>query len=954
MQAFLERVITHILNNKNTAVESSCFVFPNRRTGLYLKKYMAENINRTIFSPAFYTIDDFASEISGLHTEDNLILLSYLYQSYKETIKEEKTAVYNFENFISWGNMLLSDFNDIDSYLAAPDKVFEYLSEAKAITLWNPDNPVLTPLQKDYLKFYKSLGAIYKVFTTKLLANKIAYQGLMFKQIVDSKLYKSYLNKWETIYFIGFNALSNAEEHIIEFFVKNNKAQIFFDYDQFYLNNIQSEAGFHIKKAIKRWGKSPFHDEFKYFETLSKEIHIIGVPRNIGQAKLSGLLLSQFDNTGEPNNTALILSQEDIVFPVLNAIPEHIKNVNVTMGYPLDKTSVFELFDAIISLYENAHRLLNIRKGKSIRFNVKDVLRITENAFIKLIDNKTESYVLNKILIDKNIIFYTSKEILEIINSFNVSDNLYFSALQQVFCLQKYDCKEIVAILRSTVDIIIKADIFHSTVHLDLSIEAEFVYYYTRLLKKLQVFLDTIDEDEVGSFKNLHKLIMKNLKIPFTGEPLSGLQVMGFLESRNLDFKNVFILSVNEGIMPLTKYQNSFIPIDIRRHFLLPVYYENDSIYAYHFYRLIQRAEKIHLIYNTENDTLGGGEKSRFIAQILYELSSFVNINIKQSVLTTPIIAQNNTYKISINKTDDVMALLEKKAVKGISPSSLNIFKQCSLRFYMQYIIGIRELEEPEENIDAAQLGSAVHWVLENLYKQKTAAVIEKEFYNITSEELEIILNEAFKNHSKNTDTQYGKNHLLFKIAHKYLVNFLNEEKKYVNDLSVNGQELFIESTELLLKKTFNFNTEYGPITVNLNGKVDRTDRLGDTIRIIDYKTGTVKDEDIKLNSWDKLYDDKVSEKIIQLLLYTYLYAQEYKIHDFKCGFYSLKKNRDGYMFIQFPDGETTYNEKINDAIETFLIDTFTTMFNKGIPIEQTIHKEHCKYCDFKIICNRL
>ena len=289
MQVFLEKVISHIISGNLKSLDKCCFVVPNRRTGLYLKKFLSENLKQTIFSPNFFTIEEFAMEISGLEVSDNLTLLSFLYQSYKESLSYDNTTSHPFDEFIAWGNILLADFNDIDSSLADYEKVFSYLSEAKAISQWNPENPVLTPFQKNYLTFYNSLAGIYKLFSEKLMKNKIAYQGLLYKQIVEKKLYNAFIDKWERIFFVGFNALTLAEENIVDFFIKNNKGQLIFDYDHYYLDNKLSEAGDHIRKGINKWGKSPFHDELDNFKSKSKKIHIIGIPQNIGQAKICGI-----------------------------------------------------------------------------------------------------------------------------------------------------------------------------------------------------------------------------------------------------------------------------------------------------------------------------------------------------------------------------------------------------------------------------------------------------------------------------------------------------------------------------------------------------------------------------------------------------------------------------------------------------------------------------------------
>jgi len=961
VEAFLEKVISEIIANDVKPLDKCCFVVPNRRTGLYLKKYLSEKIHKTIFSPQFFTIDEFASKVSSLETTDNLTMLSLLYQSYKETLKDDKAVSHPFDEFISWGNMLLADFNDIDSQLSDAEKVFSYLSEAKAIALWNPDNPVLTPFQKNYLEFYKSLFDIYKNFINKLLESNLAYQGLMYKQIIENNLCTGFIDTWEKIYFVGFNALTIAEESIVDFFIKNNKGQLFFDYDHYYLDNIITEAGNHIRKSIIKWGKSPFHDELDNYKNIVKKISVIGIPKNIGQAKICGLLLSKFENTGKPNDTALVLPKEDLLFPVLNSLPENIEFTNVTMGYPLDKTLIYDLFESFITLYENAFRFQNLKAESQLKFNVKDLFKITENPFLNQIsffeieDEQKTIIKFNKRLLKDNRMFYTSDQLASLIKEIFINDNLFADVLKLIVDIEGHDSTKMVSLLNNVLTLLKSAKIFQQKQTIDLSIETEFLYYYSKLLKKLETFFITVDKIEVNSFKVLHKLLVKSLSVPFTGEPLSGLQIMGLLESRNLDFKNVIMLNVNEGILPLSKANNSFIPVDIRRHFKLPVYFENESIYAYHFYRLLQRAENIYLLYNTENDELGSGEKSRFISQLVYELQKHnAAIDITESIITAPLISEKTDNSIIIEKTDDVVKLLNEKIAKGISPSSLSIYLQCQLRFYFQYILKMEAPDEPDETIDAAQLGSAIHFALEEIFKPFIGKSIDKKDITLSAAEIEDILNKAFKENLQHVDTHFGKNHLLFKIAFKHITNFLTEEKKLLDFLAETNEKLIIESTEKPLEASLNIKTGDENTVVKLIGKVDRIDRAGNMIRIIDYKSGSINSNDLNLKDWEMLSEDTISGKLIQLLMYSYLYASNYKQTNFVAGFISMRKSNEGLLKLSFPDDNKSYNNEIHINFETFMKSIFETLYNRTIPISQTKNEKNCKFCDFKKICNRL
>ena len=414
------------------------------------------------------------------------------------------------------------------------------------------------------------------------------------------------------------------------------------------------------------------------------------------------------------------------------------------------------------------------------------------------------------------------------------------------------------------------------------------------------------------------------------------------------------MLSVNEGVLPLSKSNNSFIPIDIRRHFHLQVYYDNESIYAYHFYRLLQRAENIFLIYNTEHDILGSSEKSRFISQLQYELPKInPSVTITENIISAPLNFDKVDNRIFIEKNDNVINLLRDKINKGISPTSLGTYLQCKLRFYFQYILGLVIADEPEETIDAAKLGSAIHDVLERIYMPLVGKSVNEKDIAFSSSEIEDFLIYAFRKSNQHIDTNFGKNHLLFKIAYKYIVNYLKEDNKLLISLAEKNEKLIIDSTEKKLETLLNITTENGILAIKLTGRVDRIDMEGELTRIIDYKTGAIDSKDLKLKEWEMLDEDSISTKIIQLMVYSYLYASNFKKTGFVSGFTSLKKSDKGLLVLTFPEGEESYNEIIHDKFEIFLKKVFSEIFDNEKPIIQTDNKDNCKYCDFKKICNR-
>jgi len=963
VQSFLDKVVKTILAKENLALEKCCIIVPNRRTALYLKKIIHETLNKVAFMPDFYCIDEFASLLSKLAPASHITQLILLYESYKESLDESTNASQSFDEFISWAQILLSDFNDIDSQNANAYDVFTYLSEAKAIQQWNPEKSFLTPFQKKYLAFYNSLSKIYKVFTEKLTDKKIAYQGLMYKHIINNNLYENKEFYWAHYFFIGFNAFTEAEETITDYFIKNKNAELYVDYDAYYTDNNLHEAGYHVRRIFNKWGKSNFYEGFNFYKSAPKNINIVGIPQNIGQAKFAGQLLSTLEIKNEPNHTAVILLSENMLFPMLNALPENIKDVNITMGYPLENTIIYDIFDSILGIYESSTALKKIKGKNSFIVNIKDILKITQNPFLQFVsslgntntDNATLTYLFNKKLTEVNKVYYTLLEVEKAVQTNLPDTHPVAMVLTKISLLHEANSKTIALLLYEVVALI--KDIIKNLPEkqLQIDMEVEFLYHYERMLNTLLSFLNEATDIEIHSFKSLHKMLVKGLRVPFTGEPLCGLQLMGLLESRNLDFKNIIMLGVNEGIMPASKTNNSFIPLDIRTHFNLPVYYHNESIYAYHFYRLLQRAENVFLLHNTEADAMGSGEQSRFVSQIQYELPLYNSqIKIKRHILSIPFSEQDTDFSLTINKTDEVIEQLKTKLQKGISPSSLSIYLQCTLRFYLQFVMGINANEEPDDTIDAAHLGTIIHDVLENIYIPLIGKELITKDISIEDANIEMLLENSFRKNLENIDTTIGKNLLLKKIAFKFIQNFLKEEIKSIEKNKEPHQKLSLLHTEKKLELPIEMETTNGPLCVNLTGKVDRIDKVGNTYRIIDYKSGVVKKQDFVFSDWEMLNGGNISAKIVQLLTYAYLYASTSNNYFFETGFISLKRPDEGILRLMFPDETSSYSKEVHEKYHSFLITVLKEMLDSEKPICQTQNNDNCKYCDFINLCHKM
>jgi hypothetical protein len=944
MVTFLEKIADHLIESFKDKISDTCLVFPNRRAGLYLKKHLSQKLKKDIWSPSVFSIEDFVCHITGLRIADQTTLLFDFYNIYK---KIEGTKAQNFDEFMNWASVLLSDYNDADMNLADAEELFRYLNEAKAISLWNLDNNPLTEHEKDYLKFYQSLGKYYAELSSFLLGTKIVYQGLANKVAANNieEYFKSL--KFYKVIFSGFNALTASEEKIIRALLDSGKAEIFWDAEKYYTDNKIQEAGLFIRKYRAEWELKEFNWLEDHYANDTKEITITGVPLHVGQAEYAGQLLSEMtDNYANSENTALVLADENLLIPLLYSIPENVKDINITMGYPLSNSSMHSLLLTIFTLLENSQKY---SKNNTIRFYQKDIINFLNHPYLRLISelnnkapgiNSLFSYVKNS-----NRIFFNSDEIRKQLGN---------TVIAFFFENKKYDNITFLAKITSLIGLIRDMLIAENK---NTDIDIEYLFHYAVIINKVRNLLT--DYGSVSDIKTLRKVftgLADTAKIPFYGEPLKGLQIMGMLETRTLDFKNIILLSANEQILPAGKFQHTFIPFDIRKEMGLSTYRQKESIFAYHFYRLLQRAKNIHIIYNSQAGDFGSGEKSRFITQLYEEMPHYnTKIKIQQNILVseTPTASVNND--ISISKTLEILKSLNEIAYKGFSPSGLNTYISCPLRFYFQYIEKLEEAEDAAETIDAATLGSTVHYVLKNLYRPFKNKILRPADVKQMYASVETLIKEGFKQFYPDGDTETGKNLLISKVATKFINNFLLTETKFIEKIQNANDYLTIIQLEEPFDTSINVNTHDGKtVAVKLKGFIDRVDRIGKTYRIIDYKTGIVKKEELKFDEWEQFISEPALAKSLQLLTYAYLFSKKHQADKLNAGIISFRNLSKGYMAVDCPASQ----DKAVDADALALVEKniaafIACIFDPSIPFTQTTDTKICENCAYNSICNR-
>lgn len=952
MKPFLQRLAEEIASRYSDDPGKLCVVLPNRRAGLYLKKYLAHELNHTTWSPQTFSVEDFITSITGLQIIDPAGLLFEFYHVHKEI---HRADAQDFEVFADWGQVLLQDFNEIDQYLVEPDKIFNFLSEARALSVWNLDTSPLTEHEKSYLEFYHSFLDYYNRLRERLTEKKLAYQGLAYR--MASENIQEFAGKfpWQKIFFAGLNALSGAEEKIIGYLLHQDLAEIFWDADQYYIKDKGQEAGDFIRDYLNKWPADPRKWIENDFGEMNKEISVFGIPRSMGQAIKASQIVDMLRSEEEaPDQTALVLADEKLLLPVLYSLPETLGPVNVTMGFPFKYTHLYHLANLLFQMQENAEKFAEQRKSSIKSFYVKDILKVLAHPYLLLFepDDLSKDINFEKIsesIRKKNRVFLSSAEILKLSEGNKSAVNSLSKKLFATWETPLQALAGMLDMLEQIRDRMIESGKDHQ-------IDLEYLFHFSKIMKRCRTMMETYPF--VQNLKTLRKILFQILdssRLPFTGEPLQGLQVMGVLETRAIDFENLVVLSVNEGILPSGRIPNSFIPFDIKISFGLPTYRQKDSVFAYHFYRMIQRARRIFLLYDTEGDQMKGGEKSRFITQLSYELKKYnPNISFEEKLLGPQSPSTSENKAITMAKTPVIMARLMDKTIKGFSPSSLNLYIRCPLQFYFQELLGLSEAESVEETIEARTMGTVIHAVFHKVYEPFTGKFVDPDSLMASIRETEIYLRDAFREEYQDGDLENGKNHLIFR-ASLFLINqFIKQEADDLKSSDNPSSSLKLLELEQNYYSQVSCNVAGKEILVNLKGKTDRIDKLDDVIRIIDYKTGSVNPADLKLKSWEKLTSDPKMAKAFQLLVYAWLFYrnQENKDQKIESGNITLRKISEGFMKVWLPE-ELGIGKESMQIFEEMLIALLEKILDPEVPFSQTEDAENCTYCPFTAICTR-
>jgi hypothetical protein len=925
--SFLSKLAKELLSNNSTSLHNINIVLPNKRAKIFLIEELKKQSSTTFLAPKIISIEMLIEEIAQLRTLDNIELLFEFYIVYLDTT--EKSKQQDFEKFSSWAVTLIQDFNEIDRYLINQNEIFSYLFDIERIKHWTPNVNNQSKLIENHLDFWKLMPFYYQKFSEHLLIKKVGYQGLLYRKASENCLDFAKKSEDKTFVFAGFNALNASEETIIKCLLEHNKASVFWDIDAVFLKDEFHDAGLFLRRIKNSWKHFETHPFNWITDAFSndKKIEVIGTPKSIGQAKIAGKIIEKivFENKSL-ENTALVLSEENILIPILNALPIEVENLNITMGYPSKNNPAQILIYKLFQLHLNAQ---NRNKKQSV-FYYKEVLEILNNP---LIVSSIQANEVVKIIKNSNLTFITSNRLSELFSKYDLSSN---ELVQHLFFDWNVSVNEILEKLK-VILIYIKTHL--SNQNEQDKVTKAFVFSIYNVILKITNYFETYNKIEnLEILFSIYKQVIDQAQVSFEGEPLKGLQIMGILESRVLDFENVIITSLNEGKLPGGKSNNSFIPYDVKLEKGLPTYKERDAIFTYHFYRLLQRAKNIYLLYNTHSEGIDAGEKSRFITQL--EIEHLPNHNFKKVFYNA--IKPDTIYQpIEVIKTQPILDRLEEIAtIKGFSPSSLTNYLRNPIQFYYQRILGVRENDEVEENVALNTLGTIIHEVLEKMYAPFEGKNIQIQLSDIDVmiQNIEAITLEKFIEVYKEGEIKKGKNLIAFEVAKRNIYNFLIQEKQHIE----NGDEVFILSLEKPHETIFEHHNL--PYPVKISGKVDRIELRNNTIRIIDYKTGKVEANKLKINTFEGLTLDLANDKIIQLLCYALMFQTNplKGNYNVEVGIFSFKNMKAGFLPFTFGKGRGVVGETIitTEFLENFkeeLVILIQEILNPAISFKEVI-----------------
>ena len=954
MVTFVEEVASDLYSRYGRDVSRLRILFPSRRAQLFFSDALSRLTDVPLWQPQFESIDRLMTSIAGIEHGERVRLITELYNVYREFHPDEK-----FDKFYFWGEMLLNDFDAIDKYLIDADVLFSNISDLKQIEsdlsyitdrqwevitrFWSVLNDDKDPsLHKQrFLKVWRTLCPVYHRFRERLRELGIGYGGMIQREAVarieagDFELEDGGAN-----YVVaGFNALSKCEKRLFDYLAINRTTDFYWDYDRYYLDERQ-EAGLFLRENLTRYPQSTtFASQIDNLSARDKQLTAVATASNVLQCKYVNRLLRQMIADGVPmdKRTAIVLTDENLLQPLLYSMPEGVE-LNITMGFPVRQTVAYSLVERLIEL-QNRRRESN----SNVWFYHSDVLGLLSHPYLSNVLGE-EAVSLSHEIVDNQRVYIPREELAK-----SPLLTQLFAPIAEWQQMSDYLLAMIAEASRS------------ATMADDaLRREAQYLSVVAENIMQLRNSLDQCAvEITLPIYTSLLRRHLQTVRIPFEGEPLHGVQIMGILETRNLDFDNVIILSMNDDNFPGNRTSaSSFIPYGLRAAYGLPTPEHHEGVYAYYFYRLIQRARNIYMVYCSQSDEKSSGEASRYIRQLDYESGMTIH-----KVDFGVDINLSTTGSFSIAKQGDVRQKLERfltDPTASLSPTALYRYIACPMRFYFASVARIRSEEEITEEIDAPMFGTILHEAMRTLYESlKSAASTAKAIEAITDEQItaavDRAINENYLHRERATAEDYGGNILLVRdIICRYI-------RSGVLTYDAAHADFRVESLEHEVATPFCFEAGDRSLQVVFKGTADRIDTMDSgMVRVVDYKTGSPH---LEFDGVESLFKGKQRQSnTIQTLLYSMMISHSEHRAVVPALYYVRDLGREEYspqLVEVVSEGRTKTRHPVEsyaayaEEFERHLAETLGELFDFDTPFTQCEDIDTCTYCDYADICRR-
>lgn len=964
METFLQLVAQDLYKKTGNDLSRTVVVFPNKRASLFFNEQLAAQSNRPLWSPTYVSISDLFRQLSPWKAGDPIRLVCELYRVFREETKSEETL----DDFYFWGELLISDFDDVDKNLVDADRLFgnlqdlknimdipDYLSQEQEEAIQeffrNFSIEKRTELKEKFISLWDKLGDIYRHYRKRLAELGIAYEGMMYRQVME-ELNTQRLD-YDRYVFVGFNVLNRVEQAFFLRLQEAGKAWFYWDYDVFYTRRpseanppYKHEAGEFILRNLKLF---PNQLPESCLDVMSrpKQIRFLSAPMENAQARflpqwMKGLELPE---GAQQKENAVVLCNEAMLVPVLHTLPEEVKDVNITMGFPLAQTPVYSYINALTELQTDGYR------ADSGRYVYEAVMAVLKHPYVRQLSAEAEK--LERRLTKDNRFYPLPSELKA--DAF----------LEQVFTPQngqKALCTWLTERIKD-VSVLYRNEPEEEGKDIFGQLYRESLFKSYTLVNRLLNLLETGELEGVrtGTLKRLMNRLLTAANIPFHGEPAIGMQVMGVLETRNLDFKNLIVLSLNEGQLPKAGGESSFIPYNLRKAFGMTTIEHKNAVYAYYFYRLMQRAENVTLMYNTSTDGLNRGEMSRFMLQFLVEWPH----EIRREYLEAGQSPQAER-TIRVEKTEEMVERMcqrynvEKHPKAFFSPSALNTYLDCRLRFYYRYVAGLKLPEEVMAEIDSALFGTIFHRSAELVYTELTEhgkEIRKEDLERLLKNEVKLqgYVDRAFKEEffhvPEEEQPEYNGTQLIHaRVIASYLRQLLRNDLNYA--------PFSMEGMEQEVKEVMEIDTPAGKLKIQIGGTIDRMDSKDDTLRIVDYKTGGAPKTPENIAQlftpaegrpnyifqtflYAAILCRKQAKKVAPALLYIHRAAQDTYSPVIEMG--AARQPKQPVNNFSFYEDE--FRERLQQLLEE--------IFSLHTPFDQTEQTRQCEYCDFRRLCRR-